>query len=170
MVKKVIAAVALVALFAVAMVHAMDKSDQKTTTSQKSGLEEGMKAPDFELKNLAGESVKLSDLKGKKVMVNFWATWCPPCKAEMPEMEKFYQASKDKVEILAINMDPKNDVAGFAKEHGITFPILLDEKDEINKNYQIVSIPTTYFVDEKGIITHKFIGSMKLEDIEQYTK
>lgn len=67
MVKKVIAAVALVALFAVAMVHAMDKSDQKTTTSQKSGLEEGMKAPDFELKNLAGESVKLSDLKGKKL-------------------------------------------------------------------------------------------------------
>ena len=71
------------------------------------------------------------------------------------------KSNKDSVEILAVNMDTQNDVAGFIKEKGITFPILLDEKNEVNKNFQILSIPTTFFIDENGIITHKFIGSMK---------
>ncbi|MGJ7921153.1 peroxiredoxin family protein [Neobacillus sp. LXY-4] len=169
MVKKVIAAVVLVALFAVAMVHAMDKEDTKAT-SQKSGLEVGNTPPDFELKTLTGETAKLSDYKGKKVMLNFWATWCPPCKAEMPEMQKFYEANKDNVEILAVNMDTNNDVAGFVQNTGLTFPILLDETNEVNKNYQIVSIPTTFFIDENGVITYRFTGQMKLEDMEKYTK
>ncbi|WP_318502620.1 TlpA disulfide reductase family protein [Bacillus sp. T3] len=165
MVKKVIAAVILVALFAVAMVHAMDK-EETNTNSQKTGIEVGNKAPDFELKTLTGDSVKLSDYKGKKVMLNFWATWCPPCKAEMPEMQKFYVSNKENVEILAVNMDPKNDVAGFVKNGGYTFPILLDEKNEVNQDYGIVSIPTTFFIDEQGVITHKINGQMKLEDME----
>lgn len=169
MIKKVIAAIALVALFTVAMVQAMDKDDKQPKDQQQSGLEVGNKAPDFELKTLSGESIKLSSLKGKKVMVNFWATWCPPCKAEMPEMQRFYEATKDEVEILAINMDPKADVAGFAKERGLTFPILLDETNEVNEKYQIVSIPTTFFVDEKGIITQRFTGSMKIDDMKKYT-
>lgn len=169
MVKKVIAAVALIGLFAVAMVHAMNTNETQSK-SQETGLEVGNIAPDFELKSLSGEPAKLSDYKGKKVMLNFWATWCPPCKAEMPEMQKFYEANKENVEILAVNMDPKADVAGFVKERGLTFPILLDEKNEVNKNYQIVSIPTTFFIDEKGIITHRFIGLMKLDDMEKYTK
>lgn len=163
MVKKVIAAVILVALFAVAMVHAMDKEE---TNSQKTGIEVGNKAPDFELKTLTGDTVKLSDYKGKKVMLNFWATWCPPCKAEMPEMQKYYESNKEKVEILAVNMDTNNDVAGFVKNGGYTFPILLDEKNDVNKDYGIVSIPTTFFIDEQGVITHKINGQMKLEDME----
>lgn len=163
MVKKVIAAVILVALFAVAMVHAMDKEE---TNTQKTGIEVGNKAPDFELKTLTGDTVKLSDYKGKKVMLNFWATWCPPCKAEMPEMQKYYESNKEKVEILAVNMDTNNDVAGFVKNGGYTFPILLDEKNDVNKDYGIVSIPTTFFIDEQGVITHKINGQMKLEDME----
>lgn len=169
MVKKVIAAVVIIALFAVAMVNAMG-NEETILENQKTGLEVGNKAPDFELKTLSGGTSKLSDYKGKKVMLNFWATWCPPCKAEMPAMQKFYEANKDNVEILAVNMDTQNDVAGFIKEKGITFPILLDEKNEVNQNYQILSIPTTFFIDEQGIITHKFIGSMKEEDMEKYTK
>lgn len=163
MVKKVIAAVILVALFAVAMVHAMDKEE---TNTQKTGIEVGNKAPDFELKTLTGDTVKLSDYKGKKVMLNFWATWCPPCKAEMPEMQKYYESNKENVEILAVNMDTNNDVAGFVKNGGYTFPILLDEKNDVNKDYGIVSIPTTFFIDEQGVITHKINGQMKLEDME----
>ena len=90
MVKKVIAAVVIIALFAVAMVQAMGNEETKLE-NQKTGLEAGNKAPDFELKTLAGETAKLSSFKGKKVMLNFWATWCPPCKAEMPAMQKFYE-------------------------------------------------------------------------------
>lgn len=169
MIKKVIAAVALIALFTVAMVHAMDK-DEKQPSEQKQGLEVGNIAPDFELKLLTGEATKLSDYRGKKVMLNFWATWCPPCKAEMPEMQQFYEATKDEVATLGVNMDPHADVAGFVKNMGITFPILLDEKNEVNKDYQIISIPTTFFIDENGVITHKFIGAMTLDDMKKYNK
>lgn len=165
-IKKVIAAIALVALFTVAMVHAMEKEEKPA--EKKQGLEVGNTAPDFELKLLTGEMTKLSDYRGKKVMLNFWATWCPPCKAEMPEMQQFYEATKDEVAILAVNMDPQNDVAGFVKDMGITFPILLDEKNEVNQNYQIISIPTTFFIDENGVITHKFIGAMTLDDMKTY--
>jgi peroxiredoxin len=169
MVKKVIAAVVIIGMFAVAMVHAMNNGETQSKNKE-TGLEVGNVAPDFELNLLSGETVKLSDYKGKKVMLNFWATWCPPCKAEMPEMQQFYQGNKAKVEILAVNMDPNADVAGFAKERGLTFPILLDKKNEVQKNYQIVSIPTTFFLDENGVITHKFIGKMKFDDMVKYTK
>lgn len=173
MIKKVIAAVALVALFTVAMVQAMDKKEEKPSTSQQNkatGLKVGSTAPDFVLKTLAGESVKLSDLKGKKVMLNFWATWCPPCKAEMPEMQTFYEETKNDVSILAVNLDPNNDVEGFAKKGGFTFPIVLDENDEVKTTYGIISIPTTFFLDEKGKITHIFIGKMTYDDMKKYTK
>jgi peroxiredoxin len=176
MVKKVIAAVLLITLLGVAIVQAMDKkaaepknTSQDTAASQEEGLKVGAKAPDFELKTLTGETVKLSSLKGKKVMLNFWATWCPPCKAEMPEMEKFYMQKDKDLEILAVNIDPQLDVKGFVKKNGITFPILLDADDKVNEIYQILSIPTTYFIDSKGIIQNKFTGSMNFDAMKSYT-
>lgn len=175
MVKKVIAAVLLLGLLTVAIVQAVDKKTEapkktnETTASQSQGLKIGEKAPDFELKTLTGESVKLSDFKGKKVMVNFWATWCPPCKAEMPEMEKFYKQPNNDVVILAVNIDPQNDVKGFANKNGITFPILLDVNNDVNTMYGILSIPTTYFINSKGLIQNKYTGSMKLEMMNQFT-
>lgn len=174
MVKKVIAAVVLITLLTVAIVQAMDKkaepqntANQETTKTE--GLQIGAKAPDFELKTLTGETVKLSSLKGKKVMLNFWATWCPPCKAEMPEMEKFSkQAGKDLV-VLAVNIDPQNDVKGFVNKNGITFPVLSDINDSVNKTYQIISIPTTYFIDSNGIIKNKYTGAMQLAIMKGFT-
>lgn len=174
MVKKVIAAVVLITLLTVAIVQAMDKKTESDTTSQTTtanndGLKIGAKAPDFELKTLSGETVKLSSLKGKKVMLNFWATWCPPCKAEMPDMEKFYKEPGKDVVILAVNIDPQLDVKGFVKQYGITFPILLDEKDEVNESYQILSIPTTYFINSNGVIQNKYTGAMSLDSMKQFT-
>jgi peroxiredoxin len=162
MIKKVIAAIVLIALFTVAIVQAMDKpTEEKLTDSTKStGISIGVKAPDFELKQLDGKSVKLSDLKGKKVILNFWATWCPPCEAEMPAMQKYYDESPKDVVILAINIDPQLDVQGFIDKKGITFPIPLDAEDEVNSLYQVISIPTTYFIDSDGIIKYKHIGAM----------
>jgi peroxiredoxin len=177
MVKKIIAAVVLISLLIIAINQVMDKkaapekkSTETVTTSNSEGLKEGSKAPDFELKTLTGETVKLSSLKGKKVMLNFWATWCPPCKAEMPDLEKLYKQKDEDLVILAVNIDPQLDVKGFADEYGITFPILLDDDDSVNEAYQILSIPTTYFIDRKGNIQTKFIGGMNLDKMKQFTE
>ena len=175
MIKKVIAAVVLVSLLTVAIVQAMDKKTEapqissEVSSAAKEGLSIGAKAPDFELKTLSGDTVKLSNLKGKKVMLNFWATWCPPCKAEMPEMEQFSKQIGADTVILAVNIDPQLDVKGFVGENKITFPILLDTDDKVNEAYQILSIPTTYFINSKGIIQNKYTGAMKLDIMKKYT-
>ena len=101
-------------------------------------------------------------------MLNFWATWCPPCKEEMPEMEKFYQKTNGDVVILAVNIDPQYNVKEFVTEMGSSFPVLLDEKDKVNSIYQVLTIPTTYFIDEQGIIRHKYLSAMNVEIMEQY--
>ncbi|MBS4189411.1 TlpA family protein disulfide reductase [Bacillus sp. FJAT-49705] len=169
MIKKIFAAIVLFGLMTVAIVQAMEKEEPKPKNDDRlSGLSVGLKAPDFELKNLKGETVKLSDYKGQKVMLNFWATWCPPCKAEMPDMQKFYTESGDNIAILAINIDPEYDVAGFAKELGLDFTILLDDQDKVNTVYKILTIPTTFFIDENGIITHKHLSSMSIETMRKY--
>jgi peroxiredoxin len=163
MFKKIAAAVVLILLVTVAMVQAMEQKKEDRLP----GLKVGVKAPDFELQTLDGETVKLSDFKGKKVMLNFWATWCPPCKAEMPEMQEYYTNMDDDEIILAVNIDPDNDVKGFAESMGVTFPIVLDQEDKVSKTYQILTIPTTYFIDEKGIIQEKFLGAMSYKDMEE---
>ncbi len=130
------------------------------------GLSKGDKAPDFGLTTLGGEKVKLSDYKGKKVILNFWATWCPPCKAEMPHMEKYYEknADKENVEILAVNLTSmdkgEKKVKEFVDGYGLTFPILLDAEGKIGEEYQAFTIPTTYMIDTKGNIQHKIVGPM----------
>jgi peroxiredoxin len=129
------------------------------------GLEVGNVAPDFQLQTLAGETVKLSDYKGQRVMLNFWATWCPPCRAEMPDMEKFYQ--KKGVAILAVNLTETEatmqDIHDFVDEFGLTFPILLDKKMEVATTYQIGPIPTSYMIDSDGIIQYKTLGALNYE-------
>ncbi|KMY49681.1 TlpA disulfide reductase family protein [Peribacillus loiseleuriae] len=162
MYKKIIAAVFLVVLIAVAIVQAMEP---------RSGLDTGQKAPDFELETLSGEKVKLSDYQGKKVMLNFWATWCGPCREEMPDMETFAKGLGKDTVILAINLDPQNDVQTFVDEMGVTFPILLDSqniKNAVNKRYKVAAMPTTYFIDSEGLISRKHIGQVSLQSMEKY--
>nr|WP_295973653.1 redoxin domain-containing protein [uncultured Bacillus sp.] len=166
MIKKIIAGVLLFGFLAVAVVQAMEKEEKQDNLP---GLKIGVKAPDFELESLTGEKVKLSDYRGKKVILNFWATWCSPCKKEMPAMEKFYQRAGDDVEILAVNIDPQYNVKGFTEDMGITFPVLLDKKDKVNSTYSVLTIPTTYFINEEGIITNKYLTSMTEDVMEKYT-
>ncbi|PFF02878.1 thiol:disulfide interchange protein [Bacillus thuringiensis] len=139
----------------------------------RNGIEIGKSAPDFELTKLDGTNVKLSDLKGKKVILNFWATWCGPCQQEMPDMEDFYKEHKENVEILAINYTPsekgggEEKVSNFVKEKGITFPILLDKNIDVTTAYKVITIPTSYFIDTKGVIQDKFIGPMTQKEMEK---
>lgn len=147
--------------------------DVKLATSAEVGLKKGNIAPDFELTTLEGKPVKLSDFKGKKVILNFWATWCPPCKAEMPHMQNFYEEQKNDngdVEILAVNLSDseKNNqvVKQFVKEYELTFPILLDTEG-VGDDYQAFTIPTSYVIDSNGIIKHKIVGPMSKEMMEK---
>ncbi|MFC1997020.1 peroxiredoxin family protein [Chloroflexota bacterium] len=119
-------------------------------------------APDFKLNTLDGDSITLSDLRGKAVLVNFWATWCPPCRSEMPAMQQvFDDYGPDELVILAVNssyQDQSDDVDTFVFERGLTFPVLLDTTGEISDQYQVNSLPTTFFIDPEGIIKEIVIG------------
>jgi peroxiredoxin len=140
-----------------------------------SQVQEGKPAPDFQLATLDGQTIKLSDYRGKKVILNFWATWCPPCKAEMPHMKNFYEQNKDKgIEILAVNLTKSDNgkaaVETFAKDNQLTFKIALDEDGRIGMQYQAFTIPTSYIIDSNGIITKKIIGPMDENMMETLTK
>jgi peroxiredoxin len=137
------------------------------------GLTKGDVAPDFTLTTLDGKEVKLSDLKGKKVVLNFWATWCPPCKAEMPHMQNFYEdfSQDENVEILAINLtngDNVESVQNFVKDYGLTFPIPMDVEGKVGETYQAITIPTSYMIDTKGRIQNKVVGPMDENMIKDF--
>nr|WP_198044812.1 TlpA disulfide reductase family protein [Lysinibacillus timonensis] len=128
------------------------------------------KAVDFELETLAGDTVRLSDYIGKKVILNFWATWCPPCKAEMPHMQKFYEEHGDEVEVIAVNLTSRDNgreaIQSFINEYGLTFTIPLDADNVYGELYEVISIPTTYVIDENGDIIQKIIGPLDLNTLE----
>lgn len=139
------------------------------------GIQEGNKAPDFQLQTLDGKEIRLSDMQGKKVILNFWATWCPPCKAEMPHMQEFYHEQSDnKVEILAVNLTTAeknpNDVGNFVENYRLTFPVLLDTDGSLGKTYQAFTIPTSYVIDTKGFIQKKIVGPMDKEMMNELVK
>jgi peroxiredoxin len=130
------------------------------------------KALDFKLKDLDGNEVSLSSLKGKKVFLNFWATWCPPCKAEMPEIEKLYQETKDSdLVILAVDIgENSNTVKPFIDENKYNFKVLLDSDQSVATQYGISSIPTSYFIDTDGNIISTHIGAMTIDQMKAYIK
>jgi peroxiredoxin len=133
-----------------------------TTTGKTTAPQAGFVAPDFTLKTPDGESYKLSELRGNAVLVNLWATWCPPCRAEMPTIEKIYNEYKDRgFIVLAVDMtyqdDPAN-VAPFIQKYGLTFPILLEETGKVGAAYQLQSLPSSYFINRAGIIQEIVIG------------
>ena len=132
------------------------------STNSTSAPQAGFAAPDFTLKTPNGEEYTLSKLKGNAVLVNLWATWCPPCRAEMPAIDKMYQEYKDQgFVVLAVNMtyqDNPMNVVPFTQEYGLTFPILLEETGDIGAAYQLRSLPSSYFINRAGVIQEVVIG------------
>ncbi|WP_337018893.1 TlpA disulfide reductase family protein [Oceanobacillus massiliensis] len=144
-----------------------------TITAESNGTEIGDAAPDFELQTMNGETIQLSDYRGKRVMLNFWTTWCPPCREEMPDMQRFY-LDNDPV-ILAVNLTDtemnKQQVVQFVQEYELTFPILMDVDGKVSTMYRISPIPTTYMIDSQGIIRYKAYGALNYERmIAEYEK
>jgi peroxiredoxin len=127
----------------------------------------GNPAPDFTLRNLAGQEVKLADLRGKVVLVNFWATWCPPCREEIPSMDRLNRAMAGKpFQMLAISIDEggKEAVEAFFSKAGVALPTLLDPGQKTGKQYGITGVPETFIVDKKGVILKKVVGALDWSD------
>src|SRR5699024_3194960 len=133
------------------------------------GIEKGDMAPDFELETLDGGKVKLSDLRGEKVMINFWATWCPPCRAEMPDIQKFHE--NEEGTIVSVNLtDTENSVRNvedFIDEYDITFDVLYDPDSSIGTRYEAQALPTSYLINTKGEIHNIAVGPLNYEQMVQ---
>ena len=138
-----------------------------TTQGDIPAPQKGFLAPDFELETLDHTVYKLSDLRGNPVLINFWASWCPPCRSEMPAIQNVYDEYRDQgFEVLAVNsthQDSLGDAITFAQIRRLTFPILLDRDGSVGNLYEIRSLPTSYFIDKNGIIQDVVIGGPMAE-------
>ncbi len=132
-----------------------------TITAKSQALSTGSSAPEFQLALLDGAAMRLSDLRGKVVVLNFWASWCAPCRWEMPAFERVWQEYKDKGVIFVgvAVADREQDAKAFAGEVGVTYSLGMDASGEIASAYQIVGLPTTYFIDRQGRISRVLTGA-----------
>lgn len=122
----------------------------------------GKEAPDFSLPNLEEKTVRLSDYRGKVVFLNFWATWCKPCREEMPSMDVLYKNfEREGLVVLAVSIDrvtTKKDIPPFISSMNLTFPVLVDSWGQTDKRYKLMGVPETYIIDQQGILREKIIG------------
>lgn len=121
---------------------------------------EGQPAPAFSLPSMDGGKMTLADYRGKVVLLNFWATWCPPCKEEMPSMQKLYEHFKDRdFVMLTVSIDDHSeDVAPFMKELGLTFPVGFDPGAVVGGEYGLTGVPETFLIDKTGVVMHHLVG------------
>jgi len=137
---------------------------------EEKGFEEyiGTAAPEMTLTDLEGNKVTLSELKGKRVVLDFWATWCPPCKKEIPHFIELRKTTKpQELVIIGISNEPAEKIRAFAKKHGINYPLVSVPNDELPEPYSdIFSIPTTFFIDPQGIIESVLSGYHSLEELK----
>jgi peroxiredoxin len=128
--------------------------------------EKGAMTPDFLLENLDGGELRLSDLRGKPLIINFWATWCAPCRKEMPQFVAAYDKYRsDGLEIVAVNLQEGKSIAsGFAEDYGMDFTVAIDVDGEVGGQYHLLGLPTTYFVGRDGIIRSVFTGPFEAEE------
>lgn len=157
----------LVAATVFALYSTLTKDEQEV-------VETGDQAPNFQLPtvNMKQDTLEFSELEGKGVMLNFWGTWCPPCKKEMPYMEELYPEYREKgVEIVAVGLDDSSLVIeDFIDEYGLTFPVLHDKTYQVNDAYGVGYLPATFFINEDGEVVNKVVGGLTLERLEGHLK
>ncbi|MEW4353575.1 TlpA disulfide reductase family protein [Streptococcus pneumoniae] len=179
--KKIIVCMGLsLSLFALA---ACGKT-QKETSPEAPAVQQivGKEAPTFTIKDKEGKGVSLADFKGKKVYINLWASWCGPCKQEIPELEKVYQANKDKEDLVFLSVvssaekefenerpaeQEKEKILEVADELGITYPVLFDTKDQVFTSYQVRAFPTHVFINSDGEIQQTVMGGMTEKTLQE---
>ena len=144
------------------------KEEPTTVFSEQARAQQGGTAVNFELDLLDGGSVALADYEGDVIVMNFWATWCPPCRAEMPGLNRFYEAHRDEgLVILAINaQEDAATVRPFIDANGFSFPVLLDLQGRVAQQYSTRSFPTTFIIDREGTIQHVQTGEISERELE----
>ncbi len=156
-----IAVFIFVAVTVLVIILTLKLNDSSFKFSNQVEIKDNLPAPDFTFPGLDGKMVSLSDYKGKVVLVNIWATWCPPCVDEMPSMEKLYNKFKgENFEILAVSIDEPGlkAVAPFMKKHKLTFPALIDSEGAVKTAYGITGIPESFIIDKRGFLIKKIVG------------
>ena len=145
-----------------------NKAEEGAEPALEAAPVKGHPAPEITLETTAGETVTLSDFKGKPVLINFWATWCPPCRAEMPDFQALHRELGDDVVVFSVNASSQDngDVNAFMEEFGITFPVLLDKTGLAGVTYNVRGLPTTVFVDRNGVINEVFTGGLNKAYLE----
>jgi len=160
-----------VLLLAVALMPAFTSTVAPLLAAQRGVVKPGEPAPNFQLRDMNGQTVSLSDLRGKIVLVNFWATWCGPCRIEMPAMERLYRTYDRKdFEILAVSTDAQGVAVTrpFQQENQLTFPILHDADFRVGLSYGARTLPMTFMVDRQGIVRQQIFGARDWEAPEAH--
>jgi thiol-disulfide isomerase/thioredoxin len=140
-------------------------------TNAGEGIEIGDIAPDFELPLLSGGTVRLSDLRGKPVLINFMTTWCPPCQKEFPAIQQIHEEYGDRLQVIAISVgEPQSDVSSSFGELPYTFPIAYDEQDVLYVDYAIDFIPQSFFIDSDGVIVDYLAGGSTYQAFDASVK
>ena len=124
---------------------------------------------DYELRDLDGKSYRVSDYRGKWLIINFWATWCPPCIQEMPELERFYQQNISSAQVWGVTFEDtdKAKIRQFIEQLGITYPVLGYGQDPLTGFGTVTVLPTTFVIDKKGLFFHRFEGPITAQDIAE---
>lgn len=171
--KRLIVMIAIIALFATGcaekneIVVPPEESISEEANYEQSNSD-AVTAPDFELQSLDGNTIKLSEMRDKNVILNFWATWCGYCVIEMPDLQKLQEAHKDDLLVLTVNVgESKEDVQKFMKENNLNLTVVLDEKMNVANTYGIRSYPTTIAVNKKGEAVSGYVGMLTYEQMEQ---
>ena len=149
------------------LVPSMAACSGSSESTAREGVMVGSRAYDFTLESLDGERISLSDLKGSVVLVNFWATWCPPCQAEIPDFEEAYrQREGDGFVVLGVNVEePASEVLPFASDMGITYPVVLDRDGTVRRAYRALGLPTSLLVDRDGMIRFRQEGIVTASEL-----
>jgi cytochrome c biogenesis protein CcmG/thiol:disulfide interchange protein DsbE len=164
------ASVALAVLLIVFGVWALSRATRDSSVDRFSTPAPELEAaPDFALQTLDGETVRLSDYRGQVVLINTWATWCPPCRDEMPDLEAYYRRRQaDGFVVLAVNsQESPGTVAAFLEEHNFTFPVLLDPDGVVTKDYRVYGLPTSFFIGRDGVVRGVWSGRLSPKQLKE---
>jgi len=165
--RPVILGAAIVALLLVGGIWWQNRAGR--TIPPVTGPPTGQIAPSFVLDDLTGHPLSSADFAGQVVLVNFWATWCPPCKAEMPDIEQLYRAFQDSgFEVIGVDIEEKPEaVRAFRDEHGLTFPLVIDPRGSVNPAYHLRGLPTSWLIDRQGILRAVWVGPLNIEKVRR---
>lgn len=146
---------------------------QETTTILEAKPVVGSAAPSFSLTGMDGKTYELNGKRDKPLVINFWASWCGPCRMEAPDLRRLHQAYGQQIDFYAINVtsdDTLEEAKAFVDRYKLTFPVPLDLQGEVAKSYQLQAFPTTYLIDRNGVIRQKIIGMIEASSFEQELK